>query len=470
MKGRGQGLSRQGLSLRARLMAVGITGVALALALGSLILYAVLTVTVNRTLDDNAFASARAVSAMVSANTVPDPLPVSGSQLVQVVDSNGAVVSASVSADRLTPLLRSPELAKALAGERIPIPGARAGLSGTLRAIAMPAGPGSAANSVIVAVPVSDIEQAQQVLRNTLLVAYPPLVVVMALIAWRVIGGALQPVETLRSGAARISGSDQDERLEVPRATDEIRALALTLNDMLDRLAAARGRQRAFVADAAHELRSPLASMRTQLEVAQHLGEGGELAADLLADVVRLSMLVEDLLLLARSGSDASRPPVRESLDVRALLVATASRYADARVSVTVTAGPAVYARANSGELQRILANLVDNAVRHAGSSVVLAVRAEGGRAVLTVVDDGPGIPAAERERVFERFARLDDARDRDAGGTGLGLAIVRELLRRSDGSISLQDNPTGPGLAAIVHLARQPANLGTVRRSHRQT
>jgi len=443
------------LSLRARLLAVGVTGVAVALALGSLMLYAVLTVALNRTVDDSAFASARAVAAMVESSTVPDPLPVSGSQVVQVVDSSGAIVSASVSADRLTPLLRSPELAKALAGERISLPGGRAGLSGNLRAIAVRAGPSSASRSIIVAVPVNDIERSKDVLRNTLLVTYPPLVVIMALIAWRVIGWTLRPVETLRSGAARISGSDQDERLAVPGSADEIRALALTLNDMLDRLAAARGRQRAFVADAAHELRSPLASMRTQLEVAQHLGEGGELAADLLADVARLSALVEDLLLLARAGSDANRPSARESLDVSAMLVSTAIRYAGARVPVAVTAGPVVYASANSEELRRVLANLVDNAVRHASSTVALEVRSEGGLAVLTVADDGPGIPADERERVFERFARLDDARDRDAGGTGLGLAIVRELLRRSDGSISLQDNPSGAGVVAVVHLAR---------------
>jgi len=306
-----------------------------------------------------------------------------------------------------------------------------------------------------VAAPVSDIEQSQRVLRNSLLVAYPPLVVIMALISWRVIGWTLRPVETLRSGAARISGSDHGERLAVPESADEIRALALTLNDMLDRLAAARGRQRAFVADAAHELRSPLASMRTQLEVAQHLGEGGELASDLLADVARLSALVEDLLLLARAGSDAGRPSVRESVDVRALLVATANRYAGERVPVSVTAGPAVFANVSPEELRRVLVNLVENAVRHATSAVVLSVRAEGGQAVLTVVDDGPGIPAGERERVFERFARLDDARDRDAGGTGLGLAIVRELLRRCDGSISLQDNTSGQGLAAVVRLPR---------------
>jgi len=134
MSGRPPGLrlhghSLHGLSLRARLLAVGVTGVALALALGSLVLYAVLTVTVNRTVDDSAFASAHAVAAMVDSNTVPDPLPVSGSQIVQVVDSSGALVSASVTADRLTPLLRSPELVKAIAGERISVPGARAGVA-----------------------------------------------------------------------------------------------------------------------------------------------------------------------------------------------------------------------------------------------------------------------------------------------------------------------------------------------------
>ena len=448
-----RGLRVQRLSLRARLMTLGVTGVALALALGSIVLYAVLTFTVNRTVDDGAFASAQAVSAMVSENTVPNPLPVSGSQVVQVISDKGAVVSASIGADRLIPLLRPPELTKALAGEQISIPGARAGLSGTMRAIAVKAGPASASRSVIVAVPVNDVEQSQRVLRTTLLLAYTPLVVIMAMIAWRVIGSTLRPVEMLRSGAARISGSDQDERLAVPETADEIRALALTLNDMLDRLAGARARQRAFVADAAHELRSPLTSMRTQLEVAQHLGEGGELAADLMADVARLSALVEDLLLLARVGSDTNHLPVREPTDIRAIVVGTAERYTQARVPVSVADGSAVYANIYPGELRRVLANLVDNAVRHARSNVALTVRATGGGAVLTVVDDGPGIPPDERERVFERFTRLDDARDRDAGGTGLGLPIVRELLRHCDGSISLQDNPSGPGLAAVVTM-----------------
>ena len=159
-----RGIGPQGMSLRGRLMALGVTGVAVALALGSFMLYTVLTITVNRTVDDSALASARVVAAMVDSGTVPDPLPISGSQIVQVVDSSGAIVSASASADRLTPLLRSPELTKAIAGERISIPGARAGLTGNLRAIAVEAGPESASRSIIVAVPVSDIEESQRVL------------------------------------------------------------------------------------------------------------------------------------------------------------------------------------------------------------------------------------------------------------------------------------------------------------------
>ena len=144
-------------------------------------------------------------------------------------------------------------------------------------------------------------------LGRSLLVTYPLLLAVLAVIAWWVIGRTLGPVEGLRAGAARISGTGRDERLPVPDTADEIHALAVTLNDMLDRLATSRERQRTFVADAAHELRSPLASMRTQLEVAQRLGEGGELADDLLADVQRLSRMVEDLLLLARAGARRTR-------------------------------------------------------------------------------------------------------------------------------------------------------------------
>ena len=453
------------ISLRARLMLLGVTGVAAALAIGSMVLYAVLALAIEQTVDGSARATAADVVAMAEAGTLPDPLPVSGAQVVQVVDRAGRVVTASVSADRLTPLLRPAELARARRGRVLTVRGARAGITGPLRVVAVPVGPGDRPGTVIVAEQVRDLERSQRVLGRALLATYPLLLAVLAVIAWWMIGRTLRPVEGLRAGAARISGTGQDERLPVPDTADEIQALAVTLNDMLDRLATSRERQRAFVADAAHELRSPLTSMRTQLEVAQRLGEGGELPADLLADVHRLARMVEDLLLLARAGADERAPSRRESFDAVPLLREVAGRYAAARVPVSVADGPAVFVSADRDELQRVLSNLVDNGVRHASTRVVLAAAVSAGQALLTVTDDGPGVPPADRERVFDRFTRLDDARSRDAGGTGLGLAIVRELLRRSGGTITLTEaaptatapasSPAGSGLRAEVRLPR---------------
>jgi signal transduction histidine kinase len=432
-------------------MLLGVTGVAVALAIGSIVLYAVLVVAIERTVDGSAHATASDVVRMAEAGTLPDPLPVSGAQVVQVVDAAGRIVAASVNADRLTPLLRPAELAQARKGAALTVQGARAGLSGPLRVVAAPVGPADRTGTVIVAEQVRDLEHSQRVLGRSLLVTYPLLLAVLAVISWWLIGRTLGPVEGLRAGAARISGTGRDERLPVPDTADEVHALAVTLNDMLDRLATSRERQRTFVADAAHELRSPLASMRTQLEVAQRLGEGGELADDLLADVQRLSRMVEDLLLLARAGADHQAPSRRESFDAQSLLGEVAGRYAAARVPVHVATGAAVFVSADREELRRVLSNLVDNAVRHAGTEVVLAAEVREGQGLLTVTDDGPGIPLPDRQRVFDRFTRLDDARSRDAGGSGLGLAIVRELLRRSGGTITLADAAQAPPAAGAA-------------------
>jgi signal transduction histidine kinase len=293
-------------------------------------------------------------------------------------------------------------------------------------------------------------------LRFSLLLAIPLLLLVLAAIAWRVIGSTLRPVEALRLDAERISGRHRQERLAVPEATDEIQALAITLNGMLDRLAQARLRQQAFVADAAHELRSPLTSLRTQLEVAQHLGEGGSLPADLMTDVARLSALIEDLLLLARADADARPPTEQVPFDASALLVEVASSYGSARVPVLVAGEPGELAvRGDREELRRAVANLVDNAVRSARTQVRLELGSDAGGVRIAVVDDGPGIAEADRERVFDRFTRLDEARSRDAGGSGLGLAIVRELVSRASGRIALSSagEVPGPGLRAEISL-----------------
>jgi signal transduction histidine kinase len=320
-------------------------------------------------------------------------------------------------------------------------------VEGPLRVVAVPVG----ADTVIVARPVAEVYRSVAILRGALLVAYPLLVLVLAALAWRVVGAALRPVDALRAGAQTITGAGGKDRLPVPKSRDELQRLAVTLNDMLDRLAAARARQRAFVADAAHELRSPLANIRTELEVAQRHGVPPSLVDDLLADVERLSRLVDDLLLLARAD-DADQPVVRrEPVDVTGVVTEVAERCRAARVPVAVDNGAALWTVGDRDALLRMVGNLVDNAVRHAASRVVVSVTAEGDTALVRVTDDGPGIPPGDRERVFDRFTRLDDARTRGGGGAGLGLAIVRELARRHGGSVRLTD--AGPGVRAEVRL-----------------
>ena len=441
-----------GMSLRVRLIVIGVTGVGLALLAGGFAFYGALTFAVDRTLDAGALAAADEVAALVEAGRLPSPVPVSGAQVVQVVDAQQRVVAGSATADRLTPLLRPDELARALVGEAVQVPGARAALAVPLRVRAVRADGAEGPVSVLVALPVGDVLAVRAALRTGLLTLFPLVLVALAAVAWRVVGSTLRPVEELRSQAERISGTGRTERLRVPAADDEVHALAVTLNQMLDRLAAGRARQRSFVADAAHELRSPLASIRTQLEVAERLGEGGQLPAELLVDVERLSRLVEDLLLLARADADTRGPARMLPVEVGALLAEVAER-TPGRVPVAVRPGPPVTVLADPEELRRVVQNLLDNAVRHAGTAVELAVVAADGRVRLAVLDDGPGLPAQERERVFERFTRLDDARSRDVGGTGLGLPIARELAARAGGTVRLEDAPPPWRLQAVVEL-----------------
>jgi signal transduction histidine kinase len=441
----------QRLSLRARLLVIGVLGVALALALGSLALYGVLTLVSYRTLDNAGDATAAEVADLVDRDRLPDPIPVTGSQIVQVLDSRNRVVSASVNGDRLTAVVTPGEAEAALRGGHPEVPGSRVGLDSPLRVSAVDAGAADARRTVVVAQRIDDIEDSQRVLRLTLLATYPLLLLVLAVIAWRVVGAALRPVEVLRLTAERISGTGQDERLPVSVSQDEVHDLAVTLNSMLDRLEASRTRQRAFVADAAHELRSPLTSMRTQLEVAERLGEGSEVTRDLRAEVARMAALVEDLLVLARMDEEASaRSPL--PVDLRRVLLEVVDRHAAARVPVTVGDLPDAVVLGDAEALRRTFDNLMDNAVRHASTSVRIKARLRDHVVDVLVSDDGMGIPEADRTRVFDRFTRLDEARDRDAGGSGLGLAIVHELVQQVGGTVTLEGREPH-GLVARVSL-----------------
>ncbi len=292
-------------SLRARLMLIGVVGLSVGLIAGGIALVATLGFVLQRSVDEEALAIGRQVADLVDAGSLPQPLPVTGAEQVQVVDAQGRVRSASVDADPLVPILPADELARARAGERLFLHGDRIGIKeGPVRVVAVPAGPASDPQTVIVARSMVDALRGLGALRSLLFVVFPLFVVALAVVAWRVIGATLRPVESLRRGAEEITGAGTSTRLPVPVGRDEIHRLAVTLNDMLNRLETGRARQREFVGDAAHELRSPLTNMRTQLEVAQHLGPGADwstVGEDLLADIKRLSRLVDDLLLLARA-------------------------------------------------------------------------------------------------------------------------------------------------------------------------
>ncbi len=442
-------------------MALGLAGVTGALLVGGLLLYAAMSETLERGTVTAARASASDVAALVNDGRLPAPVPVGGALVVQVLDPQNRVTGGSVTADRLTSLVSPQERRELAEGQSLTVPGARAGVDGSLRVVGVEAGPASARVLVVAGVPTADLETSRRLLRSLLIVLLPLFLLVLALIAWRVIGMALAPVEQLRRGAARI-GREEDptERLPVLPARDEISALAQTLNEMLERLWSADAKQRAFVADAAHELRSPLATMRTQLEVAQRMGQGEGLPAELLPEVRRLAAIVEDLLELARSET-GQRGAARE-VDLVQLAGRVVRRYGDARVPVRLEARPcegnrlspeteAITVLAAEVDLDRALANLLDNAVRHARTEVLVSVAKRSSGPVLAVRDDGHGIPAQEVERVFDRFARLGEARDRDSGGSGLGLPITRELLRRNGAHIRLED--ARPGVVAVVEF-----------------
>ncbi|OBI13573.1 two-component sensor histidine kinase [Mycobacterium sp. E2497] len=268
---------------------------------------------------------------------------------------------------------------------------------------------------------------------------------------------SLRSVDAIRARVAEISTSDLAERVPVPEGRDEIAALAVTMNQMLSRIEAGHRAQQRFVGDASHELRSPLATIISGLEVAEAHPDllDAELAVNtLLPEAQRMHTLIEDLLLLARADEQSLLRRIEELAldDVAAVEAARARRGANCAIDTDLCA---VRCTGDPMAISRMIRNLVENAVRHADSRVVLTVGGNGGTAILTVSDDGPGIPPGDRARVFERFVRLDSDRARSGGGAGLGLAIVAEIAAAHGGTVTIDDRPGG-GTRMIVSLPRR--------------
>ena len=368
-----------GLSLRLRLTLLTSSLLCVALAIGAVALTLVVQGSRVAALDELAAARARTLVRLGEEDRQPETLPaVEPGEVAQVLDAGGRVVATSPNASRTLPVLGTADLAR-LEGDG----GAtRTAYDELARVAVLPANWRGTDVTVVVTVPLRDVEGVLAALRLSLMGVVPTLTLLLAAAIWLALGRALHPVDQLRRAAERAAREGGPGSLPVPRADDELGALARTLNEMLDRLEHASARQRAFVEDAAHELRSPIAALRTSVEVARaHPGAwtAGELAADLEPEVLR---------------------------------------------------------------------NLVENATRHAHARVRVTV-ADGG---VVVEDDGDGVPPADRERVFERFVRLEDAREREAGGSGLGLAIAREIARDHGGDVVLDESGLG-GLRATVRL-----------------
>jgi signal transduction histidine kinase len=467
--------------LRSRVTLTAALGLVVAFAAADLLLFNALRVSLTRSVDDYARSGATEVVALINADRLPDPVPVAaGTITIQVLGPAGTITDVSPDADRLVPIVPPAEAAALAAdGDAVLVHGGPFDMPSQLRVAAVRADNG---DLVIAAAPFSQASGSLSVVERALVIFTPVLFLAVTWAIWLVTGSTLRPIAALRRGAAGVTATGVPADLPVPEARDEVRLLAVTLNDMLSRLAKAQQRQRALVSDTAHELRSPIASIRTQLEVALDFPgsqDWATTARDVHADVLRLARLAEDLLLLARldeqaglTGTDGSGADVGRAdggaghgqpVNLADLARSVVCRYADACVPVTATLpGESTVVVAGDWEwLDRLLVNLVDNAVRYAKSSVVVTVRGDGAWAELAVTDDGPGVPAPDRERVFGRFARLDDARSRDgeeAYGAGLGLAIVRATAQAHGGTARLEQAPVpGAGLRAVVRLPLMP-------------
>ncbi|WP_433354300.1 ATP-binding protein [Microtetraspora malaysiensis] len=279
------------------------------------------------------------------------------------------------------------------------------------------------------------------------------LVLLTALGAYRTVSKTLTPVEAITDKLAKITASDLSQRVPVPHFHDELRRLAVTANQTLDRAESAVDRQRRFASDASHDLRSPLTAMRAEVEEALlHPDEADwqETGKALLESLDRLQHLVSDLLQIARL--DAGAPGRSDPVDLAELATGELDRRTR-KVTVNRRLTPGVVVRGDRLRLARLLTNLLDNAERHAEREVTLVVERQGDTAVMEVVDDGGGISPEQREVVFQRFARLDAARNRDAGGTGLGLPIARQIAESHGGSLTLEDSPKGARFVLRIPL-----------------
>jgi signal transduction histidine kinase len=402
-------------------------------------------------------AAARRVAIDLREERLPSPIPPDpgGITLIQVVDSNGRIVNATPAARQVRLSSARPSAVEQFRDAVVCRPGHRCQLVHAIR-VAL-----SQTHTVLYVYAARDVPAilrpgALELLTVTLVTL---LVACAAGITWKFVGRTLAPVEGIRTQLAEISATDLTRRVPEPHGDDEIARMARTANATLDRLERLVTRQRQFTADASHELRTPVAGLRANLEDALMYPDDTELEVTLgaaLRDTERIEAIITDLLLLARIGTAGAT--VQERVDL-AHLVATEVRGREADIRTNLA--PGVVVAGVPTQLGRLLDNLLDNAQRYAKSMIEVEVRRDADEAKLVVADDGPGILMDDRELVFRRFTRLDTARGRGAGGTGLGLAIARDIALAHGGTLRVEDSTRGARF--VLRLPLDTAGAGSV-------
>ncbi|CCH32620.1 HAMP domain-containing sensor histidine kinase [Actinosynnema sp. NPDC047251] len=434
---------RGGWGVQLRLTVLAVLVVGLGLVLGGAVVAVLVRDDLTGDAEEQALSRAESAVPLVEAG-LPAALP----DLVQVVDRDGAVLASNEAlggtrllalwpdADVVTGTSRLPD------GERCTVAGVRGTLAG--RPVA-----------VYAAASLDHVEDGVTATVHAMAVIVPVLVVAVTLVSWLLVGRALRPIGAIRRQVSEITGSRLDRRVPEPPTDDEVGRLARTMNAMLARMQADHDRQQRFAADAAHELRSPLAAIRAQLEIGLTHPDRTDwvrVAQDLHREGARLSGLTDELLELARSD-DAPDPTGWVDLD-EVVLAEIETIRSRGTVEVLLSPFSAVRLHGNAGGLRRVVRNLLDNAERHARGTVTVGLwLGEDGFAELVVSDDGPGVPGADHDRVFDRFFRVQPARARKDGGAGLGLAIVRDVVERHGGTVWLAN----PSSGASFHV-RLPA------------
>ena len=439
--------SRWGLRLRSALVTTAV--ITVVLGFGAAIMLWLLYRSLIDTVDTAATARLDDISAQLRTTAPADLnpallVPNGYVDIVEIADEPGTVLRSSARTEDHPPLIPAGD---SVVGQSL---GGDSDLRLSARKIPGPSGP----LVVMVAANIEPVEDTMREVALALAIGAPFVVVVAAGATYALVGRSLSSVEAIRARVAGIGSTDLSQRVPVPATRDEVARLAATMNEMLGRIEAGHIAQRRFLSDASHELRSPLATVLGGLELARDhpVAFDTELAAEtLLPEAERMRYLIDDLLTLAAADENGLSFDITDvDLDDVAAIALQATRRRDG-VRMSRRIHP-VRVRGDARSLTRVARNLIGNALTHAHSVVEVGTVRTPTRAELIVDDDGPGIPVPERDRVFERFVRLQDDRGRDSGGTGLGLAIVAEIVAAHGGTVAITDSPYG-GARVVVGL-----------------